>query len=524
MYRTLIIAATFYAGLLAAPALAAPVKTCTADDQSPHARFGVVDVAAHRQFELPVITYPFAPEPRHGGPLILDLLIDETGHVVCDFRPEGTLKPTRYERAVLDGLSAWTYAPFTRNGVPVKGRILEFVYEQEAFEKIVPMPDGPASGFAVTLSHACYDTCATYSITVKGDGSAMFSGGELSDVRGDHEYHLPPETLKALIDAARKANIWSARDRYAVDGGYAQSRSLNLTIGGQSKWILDRDGDARGMPKAVTQFMADVDALSGANDMTRLSATGVARLQAGGFDFTSQAGADLLARANGHRKASDEAVLAVIQAGAPLKGDLLPIAIALHRPAVVNLLIGKGLLLNNGTPDQKAIDAAFQAAIRAGHVDVVQVLWSYHPSLSFTVPADDGGTQTFPVTLLLDGEHHLPDGWDGLAIARFLLEHGCDINAADFDGKTLLHIAAIAGDAPLTRYLLDHGARVDAQDKDADTPLNYADDDAVAILLLDAGADPLHESTYLGTFAEQARADDRKPVLVWFRAHGVKGF
>ena len=537
MYRTLIIAA----GLLAAPAFAAnaaQVRTCAPDELPPNKTAGYFEVVAHRQFDLPVITYPFAPIPRHTSPLRLDLLIDEGGHVACYRRPEnaqGVTPPlSADEQPVIDGLSAWTYKPFIRYGTPAKTFIQEYVYEQEAFEKIVPLPDSPVSDFSVTLRRDSLSVAYPgYTVTVKGDGQALFRGRYHSDVTRDHAYRLPPETVTALIDAARKTNIWSARNGYFANATDAASSGVDIAMGGQAKSVNTRSGYAVGMPLAVNDFMNDVDRLSGTDDFIHLSATGVARLQAGGFDFTSQDGADLLAVANADEKASDAAVMALITAGAPthgghaslsmnLYGDgdtgLLPVAVLFNRTPVIAALIGKGLLLRDAKPDPVIVNAAFQAAVASGHMPVVQTLWAYHPALTF-----DQMDKHPPVTLRLSGVDQ-PPGPDGFAIARFLLDQGCDINATDFDGVTLLDIAAASGDPAFVRYLLDHGAKIDAVDDTGQTALDYAEEDAVAIVLLDAGADPLRIPNDGHGFAEDARTYDRKPVLAWLTAHGVKGF
>ncbi len=540
MKRIIIVPASVCAALLLAPAIAnaAPVRTCAEGELPPFRAAGLFEVAAHRRFDLPVVTYPFAPTPRHTRPLRLDLLIDETGHVACYRLPENARGETpplsNDEQPVIDALSTWTYTPFIRYGAPTKTYILEYIYEQEAFEKIVPLPEGPVSGFSVTLGRNSRSVSYPgYSVTVKGDSQAVFHGFYQSDVVGDHAYRLPPETVTALIDAARKTNIWSARNGYFANIIDAGSSGVNIAMGGQTKSVNDHAGDAVGMPQAVRDFMADVDRLTGTDDFIHLSATGVARLREGGFDFTSQAGADLLAAANADENASDAAVMALITAGAPVHGGkawlsiglygdgdtgLLPVAVLFNRTPVIAALIDKGLLLRDGKPDPVIVNAAFQAAVAAGHMDVVQTLWAWHPALTY----DEMGKPR-PVTLRLPRTYQ-PHGPDGFAIARFLLDQGCDINAADSDGVTLMDIAAASGDPAFVRYLLDHGATIDAVDGMGDTVLYYADEDAVAILLLDAGADPLRTANNGDSFATTARRDERTPVLAWLKAHGVEGF
>ncbi|HEY7819457.1 MAG TPA: ankyrin repeat domain-containing protein, partial [Vicinamibacteria bacterium] len=77
-------------------------------------------------------------------------------------------------------------------------------------------------------------------------------------------------------------------------------------------------------------------------------------------------------------------------------------------------------------------------------------------------------------------------------IVRTLLQRGEDVNAAQGDGMTALHWAALAGDVDLARMLLYAGANVKATTRlGAFTPLLLASKNGQApmvLALLDAGA------------------------------------
>ena len=58
---------------------------------------------------------------------------------------------------------------------------------------------------------------------------------------------------------------------------------------------------------------------------------------------------------------------------------------------------------------------------------------------------------------------------------RAVLASGADPNAADYDGRTALHLAAAEGRLPAVRYLLACGSRADALDRWGGTPLTDAE-------------------------------------------------
>ena len=61
-----------------------------------------------------------------------------------------------------------------------------------------------------------------------------------------------------------------------------------------------------------------------------------------------------------------------------------------------------------------------------------------------------------------------------LETVGLLLECGCNVNAADYDARTCLHLAASVGNLPICQLLLDRGADVNRQDRWGGTPLRDA--------------------------------------------------
>lgn len=78
--------------------------------------------------------------------------------------------------------------------------------------------------------------------------------------------------------------------------------------------------------------------------------------------------------------------------------------------------------------------------------------------------------------------------WNGnLAIVRFLLDHGADVNVDDEHGRTALHMAH--RDAEIVRLLVAKGADLNAKDDEGETPLHLATKESIMQALLAGGAD-----------------------------------
>ncbi len=104
---------------------------------------------------------------------------------------------------------------------------------------------------------------------------------------------------------------------------------------------------------------------------------------------------------------------------------------------------------------------------------------------------------------------------DNAEFAKFLIEHGANVNARDYFGLTPLHEAVIRGSSKVVKLLVEKGADVNAKDNYGYTPLHLAaiyNRPQIAKFLIKKGADvnakdkygntPLHYcATTLGTEA-----------------------
>jgi len=84
---------------------------------------------------------------------------------------------------------------------------------------------------------------------------------------------------------------------------------------------------------------------------------------------------------------------------------------------------------------------------------------------------------------------------DAIESIKLCLDAGVDINAANGQGQTALHAAALKGYNKVVQFLADHGASLNAKDKQGKTPLDAALGQAGGSGGFDGSRRDVHEST-----------------------------
>jgi hypothetical protein len=529
--------------LLTPPAHAADIAACTRDQL-----LGLAptpdEVRAHRQFPLPYVSYPYGTKmPDWGFKLIVR--IDDSGRVVCasvtDRFTEEPLPLNAQRRALTAALKDWRYTPFTHDGKATAAIAVELVRERELPERHVSLPDVPLDKVTISLERqGCFGSCPGYKVTVDGNGRATYQGRGFVDVVGSHHYRIPPQDVAKLVESLRATDLWSLRSEYTAAITDSPTYILTITMGGQQHRLKDYMGQMAGMPSTVSDFEDEVDNAAGAEGWIHLSQTAVNLLKEEHFNFASQAAADLLARAarNEHTH-DDQAILSLLSLGAPTEGSrqgggfdrrhgtLIDEAFKTQRTILIDPLIANGALSTGGKPDQNKIDAAFRASIAGGSLTLVQKMWNIrgdepHPSLKFDDVSDDqkSAHKRVPVTLLLSHPRYEKGPWDGLGIAKWLIAKGCDMKASKADGTTLLHIAAQAGDLDFVSYLLAQGFDASTPGKYGLPALGSAENEDVALLLLQAGTDMTKMNEGGRSFRDYAEGYHWGRVIDWLKSHG----
>ncbi len=102
-----------------------------------------------------------------------------------------------------------------------------------------------------------------------------------------------------------------------------------------------------------------------------------------------------------------------------------------------------------------------------------------------------------PLIFVLGPDHkgiHARSSVKDVTIAMLLIQHGADPNSSDQFGRTALRFSIGRRETGLAQALLDRGANVNAADDNGVAPLACAHSMRDAALLLNHGADALHES------------------------------
>ena len=496
-------------------------------------------VEAHRLFELPTLRYPELGEDDYGfGEFWLILLVDEQGDISCYGTrdtmgfSEATLEPEDLQ--ALAAIDTWRYRPFVVDGSPTAVVVWEYIDGEELPAQQLAAPEVPMTEVMFQLEAFGSDRGRSprYGMRLYGDGQAEFVGIEYVDVVGNVPFRVPPGVVAALQESAIAKNLWSMRDRYQGGWSHQQSYKITLNFGDESKEIAI-DGKPSNMPAAVNEFIDEVHEAASLSRWTNLSPAAMSWIEQSDFDLRSTDGALLFRRAAANRHASDDALLRLIEGGALTRdheiGDPgivaarapLPAALYGRHVQVAERLIADGALETDGQIDTQKVNQAFQNAIAGGSMAAVERVWaatdeSSRPSLYCCAQSLDLSAvgAEIPVSALLKKADRDDTSWEGLAIARWLGDHGVDLAAPFSEGQSLLHVAADAEDLALVRYLLALGLDPNRPDQAGRTPLDLGNED-VKLLVLESGADPERSQNGVDGLRSEALRWNWKRVMAW---------
>lgn len=353
------------------------------------------EILKHRTVETPLHFTSDSAEVPFGEGVSLDLVIDETGRVTEAKPAHGDEEYYEEAERLALGLG---FQPFERGGqaVAVKGPMFIPIYPRTRPAADRPFPRATPAETEITLERtACFGTCPTYRITLRGDGLVTYDGGFNVAFGGRVEEHVDPAAAGALIEQFRAAQFFGLDDRYAANVTDLPSTILGLRLGKARKSVTDYAGLYDGMPAAVLDLQQAVEGLARSRRWVSGGPEIVDDLAAARWDFAAPAAAEALA-------------CSIRKGAGPLIGALLARGVG---PAGYC----RGVL-------------ALVLAAQSGDIDVVSRL--------LAAGAMDGDTsdsrQKAVIAAVRSGRP---------AILAAILRHGGDANAREPDGDSAITIA-----------------------------------------------------------------------------------
>ena len=460
----------------------------------------------------------------------LTLVVNESGEVVSAAPGEGPSEA--YALAVEEALK-WKYVPFEKDGKPTSAKFDDYV-------RILPPEESPKSnelfpttndlsGVVMTLSRSrCWGFCPAYSVEIHGDGSVIYKGESYVVVTGEHRDHLSPEQVSEILEAFRKADYFSLKDKYSYGVTDQAAYRTSLQIDQIKKAVTDYVGGEAGMPDEVSDLEVTIDRVVGTVKWIRGTTDTIQVLKEEGWDFKSPEAAKVLARAvqdgrstlvkdllaegvalTGRNEAGNsalsaatlqgdaETVRALVRAGAgkdnpDMKTEALAGAAQSGDAELVRLLLDYGGDPKRVIHSDGRFFTVLMAAASSGVPEVVEMILAQHPDVN---ALDQQGrtalwyiwSQTALSTFGMPKAHgHEERHADRARVLHLLVRAGADVNSQDEHGNAVLHTARWAN---IARALVEEGANVNIQNKNGETPLMTTFSLDLAKLLVAAGAD-----------------------------------
>lgn len=480
--------------------------------------------------------------------------VDVEGHVIDARVGNNTYKLD--PRPALEAARKWTFKPQSFDGHPVQAVgiiMIKYVAAETAPDPKVAFPEGSPQDTEITLRRtACYGSCPDYEVSIRGDGRVRFSSeyprfpGTAADVHrafngynvlwpGPHETNAEPQAFAALLQKFRDAHFMGMKPQYTAGVTDSPTYELTLKVGQTAKVVVDYVGRSVGMPRSMTQLEDAVDTLAQTDRWVKGNSGTVALLKQQRFDFTAQAGADLvqsairLAQLSLGQNDPTDLVRAALASGVRLDAA---VKVGPQDDAPFTLALG-ALIAEFAA--ERGDEQLFEQMAKQGYVSRI-------PKQRLTALLAEGVGCNTSIARALVSAGADPKGQDnesGNALHIFRGTYGAcgDASSQDraemartlvalgvpLEGRDSLDWTPIMGtsDLAVTRVLIEAGAKLDAKSKDGTTPVLSVDDDRIALTMLRAGANPRMKDRD-GTLLVVAKRRHWPATLEWLAVHGIQ--
>jgi hypothetical protein len=132
--------------------------------------------------------------------------------------------------------------------------------------------DGDLKDLLITMKQenqcGCIGCCATYSVTISGDGTVTYEGTSAVKVTGKQVYSIQIDQVKELVREFYRVDFFSLKDKYtSVDKGdgtyeiidHAAPVTTSITIRGRTKSVYD----FYGAPEKLKELEKKIYEISG---------------------------------------------------------------------------------------------------------------------------------------------------------------------------------------------------------------------------------------------------------------------
>jgi Domain of unknown function (DUF6438) len=390
---------------------------------------------------------------------------------------------------------ARTFRPWLQDGTPIRARVQDEVQvlpPEQWSDTHIPFPEiTDLSTVSISLTRTvCFGSCPDYNVMISGDGTVHYTGNQSVLITGNHIAHISQDAVRELLLQFRKADFFSAKDKYEGNWTDNPTQTITLTIGAQTKTVVDYVGLDDGLPLAIRNLEEQIDEAADTSRWIKSDAGTLSSLLDEKWPFTAASQQNVAFYSSALQNKNTpiiEQYLAVHgPVVAPTSDQASPICVASETGdlLLVERMAGQNKTFPSQIPNQCLADAA-----RSGNLGVFQ-FWLAHganPKEKAEKVKEDWRSDLGPLPNALIGGN--------ADIVRVLLGSGVEVpvkmdNSEPIISWTLRQTRSKQLPEIIT-LLLKAGADLEARDYSRNTPLLWhASSVSMVRELLADGADP----------------------------------